>query len=101
MIAIEPEDCVAKQKGPYFVAVIVEDRRLPVGMETLTRVGVLVQVCAIEVGQTVFVIGKVRWHPIEVHADTMLVQIIHQVHEILRGSEARAGSVIAGDLISP
>src|SRR5664280_1526488 len=101
VIAVEPENRVAQQKAAHLVAIVVEDRRLPVGMETLARVGVLVQVRAVEEGQAVFIVGEVRRHPIEVHADAALVQIVHQVHEILGGSEARAGSVIAGDLVSP
>ena len=48
-----------------------------------------------------FVVRKMRWHPVQDDTDVVLVQIIDQVHEVLRRSEARAGSVVAGDLVSP
>ncbi len=42
MIAFQPEQCAAEQKTAHFMAVVVKDVRLPVGMKTLPRVGVLV-----------------------------------------------------------
>ena len=89
------------RKRAHFVAVVIEDGRLPIGMKTLARIGVLVEMRAVEVGQPVLVVGKVRWHPVEDDADAALVQVVDQVHEILRRAETRAGREIAGDLISP
>ena len=56
---------------------------------------------AVEVGQAVLVVGEVRRYPVEDDADAALVQVVDQVHEILRRAEARAGRVVAGDLVSP
>ena len=44
---------------------------------------------------------EMRGHPIENHADAMLMQVVHQIHEILRRAVARGGREIAGGLISP
>ena len=77
----------------HLVPAVVEDAAPPVGVEALLRVGVLVQVRAVEIGQAVFVVGKVRRHPVEDDADAVLVQVVDQVHEVLRradsGSSAR------------
>ena len=70
-------------------------------MKALARIGVLVEVRAVEVGQPVLVVGKVRRHPVENHADAVLVQVVHQVHEILRRAVAAGGREVAGDLVSP
>ena len=70
-------------------------------MESLARVGVFVEMRAVEVGQAVPVGREVRRHPVENHADAVLVQVVDQVHEILRRAVARRGSEVAGGLVSP
>ncbi len=70
-------------------------------MESLARVGVLVEVRAVEVGESVGVGREVRRNPVEDHADAVLVQVVDQVHEILRRAVARSGREIAGGLVSP
>ena len=70
-------------------------------MESLARVGVLVEVRAIEVGEAVLVGREVRRNPVEDYGDAVLVQVVDQVHEILRRAVARGGSEVAGGLISP
>ena len=47
------------------------------------------------------VIGKVRWHPIEDHANAVLVQGVNEIHKILRRAIAPCGSKEAGDLVAP
>ena len=70
-------------------------------MEPLARVGVLVQVRAIEVRQAVLVGREVRGHPVEDHADAALVQVVDEVHEVLRRAVARARGEVPGDLVAP
>ena len=70
-------------------------------METLSRIGMLVKVRAVEVGETVCVGREVRRNPIENHTDVVPVQVVHQVHEILRRAVAGSGSEVAGGLVSP
>ena len=50
-------------------------------MKALARVGVLVEVRAVEKGQAVLVGREVRRHPIENHADAVLVQVVDEVHQ--------------------
>ena len=70
-------------------------------METLPRVGVLEQMRAIEIGQAVSVRGEVGRHPIQNHSDSVLMQVVHEEHEVLWGSEARRGREISGGLVAP
>jgi len=70
-------------------------------MLALPRVGMLVEVRAVELGQPVRILGEVRRHPIENHADPGLVAVVDEVPELVRISEAAGRRVIAGNLISP
>ena len=74
---------------------------LPVGMEALAGVGVFVKMRAIEVGKAVGVGREVGGNPVENHGNAVLVQIIDQIHEILRRAVARGGGEVAGGLVSP
>jgi hypothetical protein len=42
-----------------------------------------------------------RRHPVENHADAMLMQLIDQIHQVLRLAVARRRRKVAGGLISP
>jgi hypothetical protein len=88
VIFVEPEHGARHQEAAHFRAAVIEDVRLPVGMESLTRVGVLVEMSAVEVGETVGVGREVRRHPVEDDGDAVLVQVVDQVHEILRRAVA-------------
>ncbi len=55
------------------------------------RVFVLVERGAVEAGQGVGVAGKVRRHPVEDHADALLVQVVDEIAEVVR--ECRSGCV--------
>ena len=52
-------------------------------MKALARVGMLEQMGSVEVGEAVLVSREVGGHPVEDHTDAALVQVIHQIHEIL------------------
>ena len=70
-------------------------------MVPLARIGVLVEVRAVEVAQAVLVAGEVRRHPVEDHADPVLVQVVDEIHEVLRRAVARARREVAGHLVAP
>ena len=82
-------------------AAVVEDVRLPVGMKSLARVGVFVEMGAVEIGEAVRVGREVRRNPVEDDADAVLVQVVDQIHEILRRAVARGGREVSGGLVSP
>ena len=70
-------------------------------MVALARVGMLVEVRAVEEAQAVRVPREVRRHPVEDHADARLVQHVDEVHEVLRRAVARARREVAGALVAP
>jgi hypothetical protein len=56
---------------------------------------------AVEEGEAVLVARKVRGHPVENHTDAALMEMIHQIHEVLRCAVARSRREVAGNLITP
>ncbi len=74
---------------------------VPLRMEALPRVGVLVEMGAVEVGEAVPVAREVRRHPVEDHADAVPVQDVDEVHEVLRRAVARGRREVAGRLVAP
>jgi hypothetical protein len=83
VIFLQPEHGTARQERAHLVAAVVEDVTLPVGMEPLARVGVLVEVRAVEEAECELVRGEMGRHPVEDHPDAVLVEVIDQEHEIL------------------
>src|SRR6202166_4461719 len=61
----------------------------------------LVKMSAVEIREAVSVGRKVRRHPVENYGDSVLMQVVHQIHEILRRAITRCGCKIAGGLVSP
>ena len=101
VIAVEPAERAAQQKAADLVASIVEDRAAPVRMHSESRVGVLEEVRPIEVLQPELVRRKVRRHPVQHDADTVLVQVVDQKHEVLRRAVAAGWCEVPGDLVAP
>ena len=56
------------------MAAVVENVAVPLGMVALARIGMLVQMGAVEIGEAVLVAGKMGRHPVEDDADFVLVQ---------------------------
>ena len=101
MVLFEPEEGAADQEVPHLVPPVVEDVAFPFRMEALARVLVLVEVCAVEIDQAMRVARKVGWHPVQDHADIVLVQMVHQVHEVLGRSVPARRREKARHLVSP
>ena len=70
-------------------------------MFAVTRVGVFIEMGAVEIGESVFVAREVGRHPIEDDADAALVQCVHEEHEILRRPKTTCRCEIADGLIAP
>src|SRR5438445_13628713 len=85
----------------YYISSVIEDVRLAVVMKDQYGVGKFEQVCTVEVGQTVSIGREVRRHPIQDHADAVLMQVVHQKHEILWRAVAGGRGKVAGGLVSP
>ena len=89
------------QEVADLVAAVIENQRAPVGMLAAARIVVLVQRGAVEAAQAVAVAREVGGHPVDDHADAVLVAVIDEVHEILRRAVAAGGGVVADGLIAP
>ena len=70
-------------------------------MFALARIGVFVQMGAVEIAQAVPVAWEMGGDPIEDDADAVLMERIHQKHEIVRRAEAAGRREIADGLIAP
>ena len=89
------------QEVSHFRAAVIENPRAPVGMLAQARIVVLVKVRAVEERQAVGVGGKVRRHPVQDHADPVLVAVIDEIHEVFRSAVAAGGREVAHGLITP
>src|SRR5947209_1271764 len=101
VIAVEPEERAVEQEVRDLVAAVVEDERAPVGMLALPRVGMLVEVGAVEVDEAMWIAREVRRHPVEDDADTATVQMVDEGHELTRVAIAPRGGEVADRLITP
>src|SRR5262245_14226944 len=101
MVLIEPEHGARQKECTHLATAVVEDITLPIRMEPLSRVSVFKKVRAVKVAQTMLVGGKVRRHPIENHANAMLMKLIDEVHEIPRRTVPGGGGEISRRLVSP
>src|SRR3990172_3972908 len=101
MIAIEPEGGAREKEARDLAPAVVELETVPVGMDALSRVGVLVEVGPVEKAEPVGVRGKVRGHPVEDDSDTRAMEAVDQVHEVLRLAVSGGGREKSRDLVSP
>src|SRR5262249_24402160 len=73
MIDVQPKQRTAEQEALHLIASIVKHLGMPIRMNALARIRVLIEVRAVEEAQSMRVIGKVRRHPVEDHANTVLM----------------------------
>src|SRR5271157_4456313 len=82
MVLVQPEQGVGDQIVLHFVAAVVVNQRAPVGVRTLARVGMLVEMRAVEQAEAVRVARKMSRSPIEENSDCSLMATIDKLHEI-------------------
>src|SRR5581483_4279865 len=101
MVLLDPEEGVRNQEIFHLRTPVVKHKRVPVRLHALARIGVFVEMRAVEESQSVSVVRKMGRNPIQDDADALLVQRVHQIHEIVRRAEPAGRSEIAYSLISP
>src|SRR6185295_7588982 len=99
MVDVEPEHRAAQEEAANLMPAVVENEAVPVFVDSDSRVGMFVKVGAVEVAERPFVCGKVRGHPVQNHRYSMLVQVIDQVHQVLRSAITAGGREISRRLI--
>ena len=77
MVAVQPEEGIGDKERTHLVAVVVEDAAFPIGMEAQARVGMVVEMRTIKIGQAVGIGREVGGHPVQDDADACLMQGIH------------------------
>ena len=80
MVLVQPEESATDEEALYFGPSIIENMTFPVRMEAFLRVGMLVKVSAVEEAQPVFIIGEVRWYPVQNYTNPVLMQVVDEVH---------------------
>ena len=98
---LQPIHRVAEQERPHLVAAVVEDQRAPLPVLAAPRVHVLVERRAVEARQPVGILGEVAGHPVEDHAEALLMAAIDEVAEVVRRAEAAGGRIEAHHLVAP
>ncbi len=101
VVMLDPFQRAAQQVSGHFRPAVVVDQRIPVAMHAFARVGMLIQRGAVELGQPVRVIGKVRTDPIQDHADTGAMAGVDELRKAVRAAMARGGRIQAQRLIAP
>ena len=100
VILARPEERARLQKVAHLVAAVVEDQGAPLRVRSAEML-MLVERGPIEAGQRPVVAREVRRHPIEDHSDSLAVQVIDELLEVVRGAETRGRREVAGHLIAP
>ena len=101
VVFFRPEQGIGNQEVFHLRTSIVVKERSPVRMLALPRVKMLVEAGAVEARQSKGVLGEMGRNPVQDHADTLLMHIVHEIHEVLRRTVARRGRIIPGHLITP
>ena len=81
---LEPVEDVGPPDVAHLRAARVEDVGVPVRVVSSAGVRVLVQRLSIKPCKGKGVLGEMGWHPVQQDADTVLVQGVHQVTEVVR-----------------
>jgi len=97
----EPEQGAAHEEGADLVPAVVEYIALPVGVKALLRIGMLKEMGPVEVSKAVLVAREVGRHPVEDHTDAVLMQMVDEIHHVLRTSVPARRSKVPGCLVSP
>ena len=101
MVLVDPVVDIGDQEvGDLFLRQ-VEDPGAPVRVLSAARIGIFIDAGAVEFSEPESVGAEVCGHPVEDHADIVLMKCIHQVHEILGMSVSGSGSIVTCHLISP
>ena len=95
VVVPEPEQGVGQQEVRDLAPPVVVDQGVPVAMEAEARIGVLVEMGAVELAEAVRVGREMARHPIEQEADPALVAAVDEARELLGhrrgGWSARTG----------
>ena len=100
MELLDPEQCISDQEVLYLALAKIENLRAPVRMLALARIRVFIASRSVEVRQPVGILRKMRRHPVQDDADSVPMQVVDHVREVLRRSKTAGRCIITGHLIA-
>src|SRR5205823_9729594 len=86
VVLVEPEQRIADQETSHLMSTVIEDEAAPVLLQSFARVRMLVEMRAIEIREPMLIRRKMRRDPIQDNTDTVLMQHVDEVHQILGSS---------------
>ena len=101
VVLLQPVAGIADQEAANLLPAEVEDEGAPFRMLPAQRVGILVQVRAVEAHEPVGVPREVGWDPVEDHADPGPMQQVDHAPQLIRRPIARGRSVEGRHLVAP
>src|SRR5579875_3167689 len=101
VIAVEPEERVAEEIVPHLAPAVIVDERLPILMEALARIGVLVEMGAVEIAEPMGIRGEMPGNPVDENAKALAMGAIDEAREARRLAEAARRRVEPDGLIAP
>ncbi len=100
-IALQPVQRIGDEKVAHFGAAEVVDQRVPVLVKTFARVGIFVQMRAVEIGEAVSVAGEVRGYPVEQKTHAARMTLFYEAQEAGTVAETRCRRIQADALVAP
>jgi len=101
MIALGPEQRIIDQILRYLAPPEIIDGGIPVGVESLARIGMFIQRRAVKIGQPVFVGREMRRHPIQNNANPGLMRPVDKTRKARRIAEPRGRRIETQRLVPP
>ena len=96
-----PEQHVGNEEILHLRLAVIENLGAPVRMLAQPWVWMLKDALPVKLAQPVGIRGKMCGHPVQNHTYACPVQLVYQIHEILRGSVPGRGRVITRHLVAP
>ena len=97
----QPVQHIGDQEILHLGLAVVENLGAPVRVGPQAGVGMLEDALSVKLRQAMGIRGEMGGHPVQDHAHAHPVELVHQVHEILRRAVPGGGRVVARHLIAP
>ena len=101
VIGVEPEQCTVQEKVAHLRTVIIEDPAVPIRVVAEARIGMVIEMGAVEKREAVRIVREMRGRPVHDDPDTGCMGGIDKRHEVFRRAVAAGRRKIAGGLIAP
>ena len=101
MVFLSPEQRICNQEIADLRTTIIVDQSAPMRVRTLSRILMLVHTGSVKTCHSVAVTREMSRYPVKNHGDSLLMHVVHKIHEIIRSSVTARRSIISGHLITP